>query len=96
MSPKETRLVNHLRTYGSITSIEAFELYGETRLSATIFELKKMNVPIEDRDITSTNRYGESVRYREYFVSDRNFNVSPKPKQTKTTVTTASTSKNLF
>lgn len=58
-------ILGHLRTYGSITSMEAFELYGATRLSAIIFELrKKYNISTEMRECK--NRYGGTCQYGVY------------------------------
>lgn len=34
-------LLHHMRVHGSITTMEAFSLYGVTRLSARIWELRK-------------------------------------------------------
>lgn len=39
---KTYKVLNHLRTKGSITSLEAYELYHVTRLAAIIFNLKKL------------------------------------------------------
>ena len=36
-----TRLLDYLKNYGSITSLEAIRDLGNTRLSATIFILRK-------------------------------------------------------
>lgn len=45
-SQRET-VLEHLLTYGSITSIQAFEDYKITRISAVIFDLKnKDNIKI--------------------------------------------------
>lgn len=61
------RVLNHLKTYGKITSLEAIELYGITRLSAQIWRLRHEDGYI----ITSTlksglNRFSERVHYTEY------------------------------
>lgn len=38
---KTQKVLNHLRENGSITSWEAIQQYGATRLSAIIFNLRK-------------------------------------------------------
>ena len=38
---QEDEVLNHLRKYGSITSMTAFRMYDITRLSAKVFELRK-------------------------------------------------------
>ena len=44
MALTQTKLVlQHLKEHGSITSYEAFKLYGVTRLSAKIYELRHKN-----------------------------------------------------
>ena len=37
----ETRLINYLKQYGSITTLEAIRDLGNTRLSAYIYNLRK-------------------------------------------------------
>lgn len=54
-----------------ITSWEAFERFGATRLSAIIFELKRRGEKIESADKVVTTRYGRNVTVsRYYLVSD--------------------------
>lgn len=59
-------LLDHLKRHGKITSMEAFELYGITRLSARIYELKRDGNVITSNQKTTKNRYGNSVTYSEY------------------------------
>lgn len=61
------RIIEHLNKYGKITSLEAIDLYGITRLSAVIWRLRHEDGYI----ITSTlksglNRFSERVHYTEY------------------------------
>ena len=39
---KTEKVLEHLKEYGTITSLEAIDLYGATRLSAIIFNLAIM------------------------------------------------------
>lgn len=66
MKPQTQRILRHLETYGSITQKEAAELYGCTRLSGRIYEIKRENREIQRWFEYSTNRYGEPVRYARY------------------------------
>ena len=66
MKGSKQRILNHLRTHKGISSMEAFELYGITRLSARIKELREMGYDIATLMTESVNRYGESVRYGFY------------------------------
>lgn len=59
-------ILEHLREYGSITSKEAFELYGATRLSAIIFDFRRRKLNIVTEMCETTNRYGNKVRYAKY------------------------------
>lgn len=58
----------HLMKYRKITSQEAFELYGNTRLSSSIYELRAQGYPIETTIKEGYNRYGQPMRYAEYSV----------------------------
>ena len=63
---------NHLEKYGTITSMEAFELYGITRLAATIFVLRKhfknskCGLRIDNETCECINRWGRNVTYVKY------------------------------
>ena len=56
----------HLIKYGSISSIEAIDLYGCTRLSARIADLRKRGWPITSDMATAKNRYGHTTNYAVY------------------------------
>ena len=59
-------LLRHLQQFGSITSMEAYELYGITRLSGRIYDLRQMGYAIKGVTESSVNRYGKKVKYRRY------------------------------
>ena len=56
----------HLTTKKSITSMQAFELYGCTRLSAKIFDLRKAGWVIDSVPQTGTTRFGDTCQYVKY------------------------------
>lgn len=60
------RVYKYLKSHKGITSMEAFEKFGATRLSAIIFNLKKYGCKIESVHKTGKNRYGESVHFVQY------------------------------
>ena len=63
----KTRLVEeHLRTKGKITSWEAIERYGATRLSGIIYNLRKEGMNIITNDITGKDRFGNTSTFAEY------------------------------
>lgn len=59
MESQNMTILNHLKAYRSITTIEAFEKYGITRLSARIFELKEQDIKIITSKKKVMNRYGK-------------------------------------
>jgi hypothetical protein len=63
---KTKEVLKHLQTYGTITSIEAIDLFGATRLSAIIFNLRKRGYNIISVDKVTKDRYGHTVPYSEY------------------------------
>lgn len=60
------RVLKYLQENDSISSMEAFELFGATRLSAIIFKLRKYGYNIINQDCKSKNRYGEKVHFVRY------------------------------
>ena len=63
-----TQVLKHMKYFGGITSLEAINKYGITRLSARIADLKDSGITIYDEWITVTNRYGKKCRVKEYRV----------------------------
>ena len=61
-------ILAHLIKHKSITSMDAFELYGVTRLSARIYNLREQGHKIGLVWEESVNRYGRPVRYGRYFI----------------------------
>lgn len=68
MKGSKVRILNHLNEYRTLTSMEAFQLYGITRLSARIKELREMGYDIVTLNFYGENRYGETVRYGKYWL----------------------------
>ena len=73
MSEKKTnkteKVLNHLKEHGAITSLEAIELYGATRLSDIIYRLRKKGMKIETLDLPFTDRYGTKSTYGKYVLN---------------------------
>ena len=63
---KKKKVLEHLIKYGTISSLEAFQYYNATRLSAIIFNLRKEGYVIENNWEESTNKFGEKSRYVRY------------------------------
>lgn len=65
----ENRVLNYMLEFGSITTKQAFEDLGCTRLSEYIRRLRTKMI-IEDEIITGINRYGEKVFWKKYFIKE--------------------------
>ena len=71
MTPKEERLLTYLRkNKKGITSLDAINKLGDTRLSATIYLLRQRGFQILDTYETSQNRYGENTHFKRYVLSE--------------------------
>ena len=64
----QQRVFDYIKDNGGITSKEANEHLGETRLSARIFELKEKGVNIQDEWLWVKNRFGERRHVKKYFI----------------------------
>ena len=60
------RILEHLQTYGSITSWQAIEKYGFTRLSHYIYLLRNQGYNITSKQETQLNRFGDKVHFNKY------------------------------
>lgn len=65
MTQKE-RVKEHLEKYNTITSWQAFDRYGITRLASCIWSLRAEGLRIDTNFKTAKNRYGDSTSYAEY------------------------------
>ena len=63
-------LLKHFELHGSITQLEAMELYGIGRLSARVKDLRDLGYPIYTKNETGKNRYGHPTRYARYYVNE--------------------------
>lgn len=52
------RLLKYLKTFKNITSLEAINMFGETRLSARIYDLKKQGYKFKTETIRVMARDG--------------------------------------
>lgn len=65
MTQREWTL-DYMKRHGSITSMEAYDKAGITRLAAIIFDLRKQGYKIDTNDIKAdTLRFGSTV-YAQY------------------------------
>lgn len=58
-----------LRAYGSISTMEAFQFLGITRLSARIYDLTQEGYCFKRDSVCSQNRLGDKVRFTRYSIA---------------------------
>lgn len=63
------RIINYMREFDSITTYEAFTQLGCSRLSEYIRQIR-LEYVVEDEWIETTNRYGEKVKFKRYWIKD--------------------------
>lgn len=64
------RIINYIREFGSITSLEAYKELGITQLATRIKELKEQGYEFKTKMESSKNRYNESVSFKRYYLAD--------------------------
>lgn len=76
MTPQELRITKFIHQRGSITSIQAWNKCGVSRLSSVIFRLKRSphNLPILKEWVNVNNRFGEHCRVARYRFEQVPFN----------------------
>lgn len=62
------RILRYIKEFGSITAAQAFNDLSVSQLATRIFELKASGYDIQSRFVTGKNRYGEPVKYKEYYL----------------------------
>ena len=62
------KVLEYMRTFGSITQLQALQDIGCMRLASRISDLKDQGYAIGRRIKTSKNRYGDSVSFAEYYL----------------------------
>lgn len=67
---QEQKILKHLCERGGITSMEAFQMYGITRLSARICDLRRQGVQISNQRQKARNRDGEVVYFDRYVLME--------------------------
>ena len=60
------KIVEYIREFGSITTMEAFTDLGITRLASRIHDLQREGFAIDREIIKGKNRYVENIHYMRY------------------------------
>ena len=63
----EGRLLDYLEKFGSITSLQAIQDLGNTRLSGTIYTLKKKGYTFNTESVSVPNRFGGKTKVAKYY-----------------------------
>lgn len=69
---QQERLLAMMKGGKRVSSMDAFQTLGITRISATVFELRKDGIKVLDEWKEGLNRFGEKVRYKVFFMEDEN------------------------
>lgn len=64
------RIVDYMRRFGSISTLEAFNDLGVARLASRIHDLKVQGYNIISETKTGKNRFGESTSFKVYRLED--------------------------
>lgn len=67
MTKQQERVLEYIKGGNKITSLDAFNQLGITRLAAVIFDLKKDGYFIGSRRVSVKNRFNEKCNVSEYF-----------------------------
>lgn len=72
MTPQQQRVLDYIKDGSTITSLDAFNKLGITRLAAVIYDLKNLGYFIGSRRISVRNRFNENCNVSEYFYGGEN------------------------
>lgn len=61
-------VLRHLKRYGKITDVQAFNNYGIRRLGARVWDLRHDGVKIRTQLTTAPNRFGERTTFATYIL----------------------------
>lgn len=62
------RIIQYMKDFGSISSMEAFKDLGITKLATRISEMRADGMEFDQRMEKIRNRYGERVYYMRYWL----------------------------
>lgn len=62
------RLLNYLEQGETINPLKAWNELGIYRLASRVCDLRKQGIKVKDRWLDVSNRYGESIRVKQYYL----------------------------
>lgn len=68
MSSQNEKVIEFIRTFGSIMTLDAFVEFGCTRLPARIYDLEQRGYTFKKVNETRKNRFGQPVTFTRYFL----------------------------
>ena len=72
MTTQCNRVLEYMRQFGSISTIQAFTDLGVARLASRIHDLKRMGYVIKSETRSGVNRFGENTRFTVYSLAENN------------------------
>lgn len=78
---KTKQILDHLKSGKSITSLQAIDLYGATRLSAIIFKLRDRGYDIKTTMVQALDRNQNTVNFAVYRLVELETNLTPQQQQ---------------
>ena len=60
------RIIDYMRRFGSISTLEAFNDLGVARLASRIHDLREQGYHISSEIKSAKNRYGKKVHFKVY------------------------------
>ena len=64
------RIIDYINEFGSITTLDAFNDLGCTRLASRINDLKKQGYKFNKKSEKGKNRFGETTHYIRYSLAE--------------------------
>ena len=64
------RIIDYIKEFGSITSLDAYKDLGITQLGARIDQLKKEGYKFKTEWESGKNRYGDKTDYKRYYLEE--------------------------
>ena len=67
---QQDRVYEYMKDFTYITRVDAMQDIGVANLTAVISELRKDGIQIETKYIKTKNRYGERIKYAQYYLKE--------------------------
>lgn len=64
------RVIDYIKQFGSITSLDAYKDLGITQLATRIKELKEEGYVFKTEGESGKNRFGDRTDYKRYFLEE--------------------------